>query len=47
MRFAARIEPFGREPGLLAYECPACGAVSSFLVEPRRKAAATRDRGGR
>jgi hypothetical protein len=32
MNLAARIEPFGNEPGLTAFECPACGAVRSFLV---------------
>jgi hypothetical protein len=34
MKLSARIEPFGREAGLLAYECPQCGAVTSELIEP-------------
>lgn len=46
MKLSVEIQPFGRQPGLLAYECAACGAVSSFLVEPRSKSGA-RNRGTR
>jgi hypothetical protein len=28
------IQSKGTEPGLIAYECPSCGRVSSILVPP-------------
>jgi hypothetical protein len=33
MQEIVSIAPLGREPGLIAYECPACGHVTSVLQE--------------
>jgi predicted nucleic acid-binding Zn ribbon protein len=30
------IAPLGDEPGLIAYECPQCGYVTSVLQQPER-----------
>ena len=35
MEEIVRIEPVGSEPGLIGYECPACGYVTSVLTPPR------------
>ena len=34
-----RIAPVQSEPGLIAYECPSCGYVTSVLIDhrPRQK----------
>jgi hypothetical protein len=29
-----RIEPLAGEPGLIAYECPSCGYVTSLFSHP-------------
>ena len=34
MSEVARIAPLGREPGLIAYECPECVYVTSVLIDP-------------
>ena len=34
MKEVVRIAPVQREPGLIAYECAACGYVTSVLIEP-------------
>jgi hypothetical protein len=36
MEEIVRIDPVGSEPGLIGYECPACGYVTSVLTSPRR-----------
>ena len=33
MREIMRIAPLRTEPGLIAYECPACGKVSSEIAQ--------------
>jgi hypothetical protein len=33
----ATIPPKDTEPGLIAYECPSCGHVTSVLLPPERK----------
>ena len=35
MKEVVRIAPVQREPGLIAYECPSCGYVTSVLIEPQ------------
>jgi hypothetical protein len=45
MKLATRIAPFGEQPGLVAYECPACGAVRSVLV-PASERGSNRDQLG-
>lgn len=37
MSEVATIAPIDRKPGLIAYECPSCGHVSSVLVPPEGK----------
>jgi uncharacterized Zn finger protein len=39
MKEILRIAPVQSEPGLIAYECPSCGYVTSVLIDhrPRRK----------
>jgi hypothetical protein len=32
MEEVVRIAPVGNEPGLIAYECPACSCVTSVLT---------------
>jgi hypothetical protein len=34
MKDVVTIQPLGSEPGLIAYECPRCGWVTSELVPP-------------
>jgi hypothetical protein len=36
MKDIVTIAPLGDEPGLVAYECPKCGSVTSVLQYPRR-----------
>ena len=36
MEEIVRIDPVGREPGLIGYECPAYGYVTSVLTPPMR-----------
>ena len=36
MDLVVEIRPLGREPGLRAYECPACRAVAAVDVPPPR-----------
>jgi hypothetical protein len=38
MNDVVRIAPAQGEPGLIAYECPSCGYVTSVLVSPRTDA---------
>jgi hypothetical protein len=33
MKEIVRIAPVQSEPGLIAYECPACGYVTSVLID--------------
>ena len=35
MKEVVSIAPIGHEPGLVAYECPACGYVTSVLLHPQ------------
>ena len=35
MELIVRIEPFGKDPGVRAYECRACHGVTSEFDEPR------------
>jgi hypothetical protein len=35
MEEIVRIDPVGSEPGLIGYECPACGYVTSVLTPPK------------
>jgi len=35
MELVVQIEPFGEDPGVRAYECRACHAVTSEFDEPR------------
>jgi hypothetical protein len=34
MKDVVTIAPLGQEPGLIAYECPECGYLTSVLVAP-------------
>jgi uncharacterized Zn finger protein len=36
MKEVVRIAPAQRDPGLVAYECPTCGHVTSVLTGPER-----------
>jgi predicted RNA-binding Zn-ribbon protein involved in translation (DUF1610 family) len=36
MKDIVTIAPLGDEPGLVAYECPKCGHVTSVLQHPRQ-----------
>jgi hypothetical protein len=36
MKDIVTIAPLGDEPGLVAYECPKCGYVTSVLQQPRQ-----------
>jgi len=35
MKDIVTIAPLGDEPGLVAYECPRCGCVTSVLRQPQ------------
>jgi hypothetical protein len=35
MKEIVRIAPLPSEPGLIAYECPSCGYVTSVLISPK------------
>ena len=37
MNDVVSIAPVAGEPGLIAYECPECGYVTSVLQPPRRQ----------
>jgi hypothetical protein len=36
MKDIVTIAPIGDEPGLVAYECPKCGSVTSVLQHPKQ-----------
>jgi rubredoxin len=35
MKEVVRIAPLQSDPGLIAYECPSCGYVTSVLIAPQ------------
>jgi transposase-like protein len=35
MKDVVRIAPVQNDPGLIAYECPSCGYVTSVLIGPQ------------
>jgi hypothetical protein len=35
MKEVVRIAPVQNDPGLIAYECPSCGYVTSVLIGPQ------------
>jgi hypothetical protein len=35
MKEVVRIAPVQSDPGLIAYECPSCGYVTSVLISPK------------
>jgi rubredoxin len=35
MKEVLRIAPVQSDPGLIAYECPSCGYVTSVLIAPQ------------
>jgi energy-coupling factor transporter ATP-binding protein EcfA2 len=37
MKDVVTIAPLGGDPGLIAYECPDCGHLTSVLVPPNRR----------
>jgi len=41
MKEIVRIAPLPSEPGLIAYECPSCGYVTSVLISPKHGEAGT------
>jgi uncharacterized Zn finger protein len=45
MEEVVRIDPVGNEPGLIGYECPSCGYVTSVLTQPNHPARAANGAG--
>jgi len=44
MEEVVRIDPVGNEPGLIGYECPSCGYVTSVLTQPNHPEGGKRGR---
>jgi hypothetical protein len=42
MKAVVTIQPLGHDPGLIAYECPQCGFVTSELVAPDAESSSRR-----